>query len=59
MAQADALSRRLGFVTGLRTRTGNWVWVGRVRVGRVRVRVTPKAPAENPHPQGGFVGFLI
>jgi len=44
----------LGFVTGLRTCTGN-----RVRVGRVRVRVTPKAPAENPHPQGGFGGFLI
>ena len=36
----------LGFVTGLRTRAGKWV------------RVTPKAPAENPHPQGGFSGFL-
>jgi len=37
----------LGFITG------KWV-----RVGQVRVRVTPKAPAENPHPQGGFGGFL-
>ena len=39
---------QLGFITGLRTRAGK----------RVRVRVTPKSPAENPHPRGGFGGFL-
>jgi len=43
----------LGFITGLRTRAGRWV-----RVGQVQVRVIPRAPAENPHPQGGFGGFL-
>ncbi len=38
---------------GLRTHAGKWVWVG-----WVQLRVTPKSPAENPHPWGGFSGFL-
>jgi len=28
-------------------------------VGRVRARVTPKVPTENPYPKGGFGGFHI
>ena len=43
----------VGPVTGLQTRAGTRVWVG-----RVRVRVTPKVPAENPHPWPGCGGFL-
>ncbi len=42
----------LGFVTGLQTRAG-----GRVRVGRVQVRVEWKSPAPNPYPCPGFGGF--
>jgi len=43
---------QIGFVTGLRTRAG-----GRVRVGRVRVRVERKSPAPNPYPCPRFGGF--
>ena len=48
-----ALTKSLGFIMGLRTRVGK-----RVQVGWVQVWVTPKSPTENPHPRGGFGGFL-
>ena len=38
---------------GLRTHAGQWV-----QVGQVRVRVTPKAPAETHTHRVGFGGFL-
>ena len=43
----------LVLVTGLETHVGNRVWVS-----RVRVRANSEAPAENPHPRGGFSGFF-
>ena len=49
---SDTMFVSLGFVTGLRTRAGTRVWVGRVRVW-----VPLGVPAVNPHPRGGFSGF--
>jgi len=51
-SRTHSLHSGLGFVTGLRTRAG-----GRVRVGRVRVRVERKSPAPNPYLCPGFGGF--
>ena len=42
----------VGFVTGLRTRAGTRVWVG-----RVQLRVALELPTVNPYPRGGFSGF--